>query len=85
MGPGREVFPHPHMMPPPAPSSSLLPHLVGPSLLPCQLQKTTSKDSKFGEASGAPHPCSGLPQTGSGVKRQLEPMPYPIPHSPKGR
>lgn len=34
MGLGREVFPHPHLMPPPAPSSSLLLHLVAPPFLP---------------------------------------------------
>lgn len=83
MGLGGGVLPHPRLMPPPAPSSSLL-HLVGPSLPPCRLQKTTCKDSQFGEASGAPHPCPGLPQTGSGVKRQLGPMPYPHPSCSQG-
>lgn len=67
MGPAGEG--PPHLLPPPAPSSSTVLHLAGPSLPPCRLQKTTCKDSKFQEASGVLHPCSGLPQTGSGVRR----------------
>lgn len=59
----------PHLLPPPAPSSSPVLHLAGPSLPPCWLQKTTCRDSQFREASGVLHPCSGLPQSGSGVRR----------------
>ena len=70
-GPRQGGVPPPHLLSAPAPSSSLLLHLVGPSLPPCRLQKTACRDSQFGEASGAPHPYPGLPQTGSGVRRQL--------------
>lgn len=69
----------PPLLPPSVPSSSPLLHLASPSLPPCPLQKTTCRDSQFGEASGALHPCSGLPQTGSGVKRQLEANVLPLP------
>lgn len=78
MGLNAEV---PHLAPPHAPSSSLL-HLAGPSLPPCWPQKTTCRDTQFGEAFGAPHPCPGLPPRGSGVRRQLEakcPIPTPPP------
>lgn len=68
MGLNAEV---PHLLTPPAPSFPLL-HLAGLSLPPCWLQKTTTyRDTQLGETFGAPHPCPGLPQKESGVRRQL--------------
>lgn len=73
--------------PPPRPVPSCsLPHLAGPSLPPCWLQKTiTRRDTQFGEAFGAPRPCPGLPPTGSWVRSQLEAKrPIPIPPVAQG-